>query len=53
MEFAAARVPPCGVRRHSSTALWRALPRKCGAGEGAATGVRRYGERRLTCNSRE
>ena len=53
MEFAAARVQRCGVRRHRSTALWRALPRKCGAAEGAATGVRRSGERRLTCNSRK
>ena len=53
MEFAAASVQRCGVRRHMSTALWRALPQKCGAGEGAATGVRRFGERRLTCNSRE
>ena len=53
MECAATGVQRSGLRRHGSTALWRALPRKYGAAEGAATGVRRYGERRLTCNSRE
>ena len=53
MECAATGVQRCGLRRHWSTALWRALAQEYGAAEGAATGVRRYGERRLTCNSRE
>ena len=54
MELPATRVQRCGVHRHMNTALWRkALPQEYGAAEGAASGVRRYGERRLTCNSRE
>ena len=53
MEYAATGVQRCGVRRHRSTALWRALAQQYGAAKGFATGVRRYGERCLTCNSRE
>ena len=53
MECAATGVQRCGLRRHRSTALWRALAQEYGAAEGAATGVRRYGQRRLTSNSRE
>ena len=53
MECAATGVQRCGLRRHWSTALWRALAQEYGAAEGAATWIRRYGERSLTCNSRE
>ena len=53
MEFAATGVQRCAVRRHRSTALWSVLPQEYGVADGAATGVRRYGERSLTCNSRE
>ena len=53
MEFAATGVQSYGVRRRRSTALSRTLPQEYGAAEDAATGVRRYGECRLTCNSRE
>ena len=53
MDCAATGVQRCGLRRHRSTALWRALAQEYGAAEGAATGVRRYGQRRLTSNSRE
>ena len=53
MECAATGVQRCGSRCHRSTALWRALVQEYGAAEGAATGVRRYNQPRLTSNSRE